>query len=827
MSSAAIFNENFYLTNNADVVLAISQGNFSSATDHFNQFGGKELRAPNATFNPSYYAVQNTDVLNAVSAGTFSNVFAHYQEFGEIENRGPAVEFAGFTAAAYLEANTDVAAAITAGTIGSALDHFIAFGQNESRTGSGVSETVATGSTFQLTTGTDSGQAFVGTANNDTFNASLVTEGGVANQQTLGALDQLDGGAGSGDTLNFSYTTAVTPLSITNIENIILQDADAATETIDMINVSGMTKLTTVAAGGAVDVNNIAAITDLVIQNQAVNVDIDYVAAAIAGSSDTQNITLTGATDGDVTIDGVETVAITTTGSAANTIDINDTATTLTTVTVAGTANLTLNDTTALEAEVTTVNASGFAGNLTVSATNAAVMTMTGGTGNDSFILGATYIGGTTGATRDTITGGDGTDELNITTARLVAATTNQDTVTGIERIEVSDALNGSYNLGRFSGVTELQLTLGGSANASVGTVAAGTTIDIDADIANQFYTFQVLGVGTSDSLILDLAANVDFLGTTGNTDTFIGVEILNIAGAASGTHVFADGLIMTDTAANQKAVITGAAAVTFSSISTMDELDASAATGVITTTGGFAGGATIAGGTKGDTLIGSTAGDIITGNNGTDTINGLAGADTIVLTETTAAIDTVVIGNGQTSDVVTDFVVGTGGDQVDFDLTALNIAAAIAGNETDTIAFFGAAGAAITDATAGATNAVATISNDSSVHATVLNATVILLDGGATTFATVGDAVDAFEASGSFTITHQSNVADDDTFLFAYENSTTGFVTLAAASFEAADDNNASAAAIADAALKGADLLTISGVTDVTTITAANVDFI
>ena len=87
MSTSAIFDTSYYLTNNADVVVAISQGHFASAIQHYNNFGGKELRQPNAVFNPNYYAINNSDVLNAVSAGTFSSVFAHYQEFGEKENR--------------------------------------------------------------------------------------------------------------------------------------------------------------------------------------------------------------------------------------------------------------------------------------------------------------------------------------------------------------------------------------------------------------------------------------------------------------------------------------------------------------------------------------------------------------------------------------------------------------------------------------------------------------------------------------------------------------------------------------------------------------------
>ena len=116
MSASAIFDESFYLTNNADVVVAISQGFFGSALQHYNLFGGKELRAPNATFNPNYYAINNADVLNAVAAGIFPNVFAHYQEFGEKENRAPSTDYASFDATAYLAANADVAAAVTAGT---------------------------------------------------------------------------------------------------------------------------------------------------------------------------------------------------------------------------------------------------------------------------------------------------------------------------------------------------------------------------------------------------------------------------------------------------------------------------------------------------------------------------------------------------------------------------------------------------------------------------------------------------------------------------------------------------------------------------------------
>ena len=55
MSTSAAFDQSFYLSNNTDVLIAISQGIFTSAQQHYDLFGGKELRDPNADFN----AIQN------------------------------------------------------------------------------------------------------------------------------------------------------------------------------------------------------------------------------------------------------------------------------------------------------------------------------------------------------------------------------------------------------------------------------------------------------------------------------------------------------------------------------------------------------------------------------------------------------------------------------------------------------------------------------------------------------------------------------------------------------------------------------------------------
>jgi hypothetical protein len=372
--------------------------------------------------------------------------------------------------------------------------------------------------------------------------------------------------------------------------------------------------------------------------------------------------------------------------------------------------------------------------------------------------------------------------------------------VTGKAAIVTYNLANGTNTFTASSTAVSNSVTGGSGADTfNFGQLTDGTTQSLVTDTI-------IGGTGTDT---LNITGNIALTATLTNVTTIENIVLANTSTAVSLT--LANGNV----AAAASMTIDGSSMTTAAAILTVDgALEADGSLNII-------------GGNAADILTGGGIADTITGGNGADSITGGAGADTISLTEAIAAVDEVVVTTGITADTITGFTAGAGGDQLDFLLTALNAAGGVTAAETDTIAFFGTAGAAITDATAGATNAVRTIDNDTSTHATITGATVILLHGGATTFANVGAAVDAFEAAGGFTITHQSNVADDDTFLFAYENSTTGFVHIAAASFEAADDNNAAAAVIADGALKGTDLVILSGVVDVTTLTAANFDFI
>jgi len=688
MSTAALFNESYYLTNNADVVVAISQGQFSSALSHFNNFGGKELRAPNATFNPSYYAINNSDVLNAVSAGTYANVFAHYQEFGEGESRGPSVDYASFTSAAYLTANADVAAAVTAGTLSSALDHYIQFGQNETRTGSGISTTIATGSVITLTSGADTGTTFVGTALGDTFNATLINEGGVANVITLNPLDQLDGGAGV-DTINATINASVTPSSMANIENLVLTavaDAtagtDAAADVISLANAASISSITFTSTGdddGATANNlqgKLSGSQGLTIKNSAVNIQVQTVNTALAGDSDSIVVNLESVTAGTLTIDpltatnGYETVTINSNGTATNVLTSLDDAssTTLATLNIAGAQGLTI--TNAQLASVKTIDASSSTGAVTVNLTIAAVHAVTGGTGNDTFDLSGTFVDGTTVASRDVVDGGAGTDILTLEDQEVTAvgSASQFSTVTNIETVRIDTDMTASANFANLTGVTTIEMD-GASpnnvrANALTYTVASEQTVKFDvADNGTESMIFTIGGNSTTDIMNIDI--NGVNLGD--GLVTYTGIENVNIA--TSGTSLMDGGHVMTNTAATQAMNISGSgslqlANITADSVTSTMTGSGTLTIGVLQSATSFTGGANI------DSITGSTGADILIGGGGADLIvNGVAADDDAAgdIITTGAGFDTVTL-NGDSasaasyigSSTITDFTVGS-----------------------------------------------------------------------------------------------------------------------------------------------------------------------
>jgi len=87
---------------------------------HYQNYGAREGRDPNAWFDTSAYLQANEDV---AAAGI--NPLDHYHQFGWREERDPS---AAFDTRAYLAANPDVAAAGF-----DPLSHFLQFGIYEGR----------------------------------------------------------------------------------------------------------------------------------------------------------------------------------------------------------------------------------------------------------------------------------------------------------------------------------------------------------------------------------------------------------------------------------------------------------------------------------------------------------------------------------------------------------------------------------------------------------------------------------------------------------------------------------------------------------------------
>jgi hypothetical protein len=102
------FDATYYLQNNPDVLAAVARGE-TTAEQHFNTFGWKEGRNPNATFDVNFYLLDNLDVL---AAGV--NPLTHFIQFGAAEGRSPSESFvtsADFDTKTYAANNPDLAAA--------------------------------------------------------------------------------------------------------------------------------------------------------------------------------------------------------------------------------------------------------------------------------------------------------------------------------------------------------------------------------------------------------------------------------------------------------------------------------------------------------------------------------------------------------------------------------------------------------------------------------------------------------------------------------------------------------------------------------------------
>jgi hypothetical protein len=727
------FNESYYLSQNPDVVLAISQGFFSSASQHFNLFGGRELRDPNSTFDTSYYSVQNPDVLTAVSTGVFANAFAHFQVFGVVENRVPTQAFASFDAEAYLEANADIAAAVSAGTITSALEHYMGFGAAEGRTGSGITADVTNpGSNFTLTTSnnqvTGGVDNFTGTDNNDTFVALAD-----------GALDQsdiIDGGAGT-DTLKARYSLASSisrTASVTNVENIEIDvdDGDSSAAHTLTFSTSGFTGLSDVtvvdfesenAQKDTANVTNIATGVSVGIKNGDADGLYDFDYSSITGGTDTATLNLTSAKADNVTIAGIETLTVNAV-SGSSTLDIL-TAAAATKLVVTGSGNVTATSLAASAATVLAeVDASAATGNVSIGDIIAGTVTLTGGSGGDTFSMGANL------TTADTVTGGAGSDTIKVSTSETAALSK----VTGVERIEIETDAGGNLGL---SGTVSSEITtfiVDANDNDLTDTTANNITLSNmdtgDSIIVNDANSdtgdadgVNIIGTLTTDGAADAVTVTYQGIGATGaavatgmDTLTLDSHETINMVSDANSTGtVTENGLEVLAASAATSLVFTGSSVMTIAAMtntSTLTSVDASAMTGKLTMTGLDASAITFKAAAADTTLT-------MTGLNASDTIVGGAGTKDLVINTSTTGL-TASTGVLNITDVETVELRATGANTIDASklsgVTEISVSTSAAGAQTFTNL---AAGVAI-----GIGDSADTVDNTNTFKASLADAT-------------------------------------------------------------------------------------------------------
>lgn len=715
------FNAVYYLLQNPDVLAAGYTAD--TAWNHYVNYGANEgnivggiARAPNPWFDIKYYLTNNPDLL----AANYTPAMAldHFAKYGMAEGRYPNATIAAnpITEAsllAYAMANVDLrqafgisdsATQLTKAQQDQLTSHFYKNGYDEGRADLPTVVNVPqpnAGDTFTLTTSVDN---FTGTSGNDTF---------VGDNLTSSAADQLNGGAGT-DTLKL-YNTSGNPVlpTISNIENIYIKGAtadynvstlaDVVSLEIDTVDVTGA-RAYTLATGQSLTLTNV---TD--IGNTGNDVDVNAAASVTAQTLKLNKVGDIAAAGVDVEIDingaGVATLNLEATGAASK-VTLFNSGTALKTLNVSGNQDLTILDApnattiavtntakTAVTTSVAEVAVTGADGAETITLGHAAAaneFSVKTGAGNDKIVLSTLATAASLTDDKVTLSGGEGTDTLVITSALgkvlgalSATAFAKKGIANDFEILEISDqgAAADNVNIARLgSNITTVDYAAGLGAAQTLGGLASNGTVVLgaaasaatdaltvtvkDADVAG--HNADVLNIKLDG---LHVAAGMDY-----GVVNVANVETININSTTTKTTalVVANQNTVDLVAANATTVnVTGnvfadlsGAALTSAALSTVDASGNTA--GVSVSIAGLTQGVVIKGTAKADTIVGGAGADDISGGAGKDTITGGAGNDKL---SGGADSDTFKLGTNAAAigkDTISDFTVGavaSGGD--------------------------------------------------------------------------------------------------------------------------------------------------------------------
>ena len=516
------------------------------------------------------------------------------------------------------------------------------------------------GVTESFTTNLDS---LKGGSGSDQFNGVINTTDG-----TIQVGDSIDGGS-SYDTLRVVSVTSGLDSSVTsisNIEEIIITESGTGPKTHNLSSVAGLEQLslnTPASDASTTTIEGIATSTGLSIIGQTDgDVAVNYSDAAETGDQ-TAKITLQGAQNGNLAVDGIERVELTTDGAGSATSDFTFDAATY--ISIKGTTDLTSTISTSaadatlelegaakvilgtLDNDIDTVTAALNTGGveLTLDADKDTQVTL--GTGDDTVTTATAYAVIATDTAL--IAAGEGTDTL------VVKDTTHLSTAghfTGFETLVVENGV--SADLDNIAGITALTIDDGAGATGATNldaTVAGNITLKAAAgDLvigvkgANTINQVDTVKITVDDGESTDSTATVTSL-------EMADVEILDIVAVDNASFTFSEannnGLNSVKlSGAGDITIVTGDLATSNMMI------DGSTATGDLTIDGGI----------NTDSITLGSGSDTVTqeyGDSIAASASSFAGANL-------AAGDTLTFGNGV--DVVNGFTAGANGDMLDTD---------------------------------------------------------------------------------------------------------------------------------------------------------------
>jgi hypothetical protein len=406
-------------------------------------------------------------------------------------------------------------------------------------------------------------------------------------------------------------TLVMFPVQVTG--EVFVDSTTAGTTTLSLVNTAGVVDFDNVTTASAIDVINLGVNMagnqmDLA-SGQTVNVAVtegtglDVNMATATAASNVLNLTISdnlaafnGLNLGTVDVTNVKTVNITVTDPLTSTAgSFGATAV----VNLSGAAST---GTAAFNSTAGSLNASGLTGVLTTTL-SANLKTVTGGAGDDAFT-------GYAGAM--TLDGGAGSDTLNFaTTADLSGAAV---VLSNIEILQMDSDNNSTDTL------TMKSSALSGKSLVVLG----GTTADDLLIVTSDATTIDLGGLTVDTSSVASTNFTITSIASLPSTLTgTTGVDLITGEGTGAVTARLGAGDDTPDVSGGSAAhQVYGEA-------------------GADTITGG-AGAETLDGGAGADIIRSGAGANTLTGGEGADKIVQGADADTIVLTETTAAADTV-----------------------------------------------------------------------------------------------------------------------------------------------------------------------------------------